>query len=70
MNKASKALVTLILLVAFGAAAYFSVFKTAHLDNGSAGTSNSGPLAGLAGKLTGTVPVEELSGVIALAVEP
>ncbi len=70
MNKASKALVTLILLVAFGAAAYFSVFKTAHLDNGSAGTSNSGPLAGLAGKLTGTVPVEELSGVIALDVEP
>ena len=70
MNKASKALVTLILLVAFGAAAYFSVFKTAHLDNGSAGASNSGPLAGLAGKLTGTVPVEELSGVIALDVEP
>ncbi len=73
MNKASKTLITLVLLVAFGAAAYFSVFKTARLDNGTAGTSgaaNTGPLAGLAGKLTGTVPVEEISGVIALDVEP
>lgn len=67
MNKASKALVTLVLLVAFGSAAYFSIFKTARLENGTAG---SGGLTGLAGKLTGAVPVEELSGVIALDVEP
>jgi hypothetical protein len=67
MNKASKALVTLVLLVAFGGAAYFSIFKTARLENG---TSGSGGLTSLAGKLTGVVPVEELSGVIALDVEP
>ncbi len=67
MNKASKALVTLVLLVAFGGAAYVSLFKTAQLENGSGGP---GGLGGLAGKLTGVVPVEELSGVIALDVEP
>lgn len=67
MNKASKALVTLVLLVAFGGAAYFSIFKTARLENGTPG---SGGLTSLAGKLTGAVPVEELSGVIALDVEP
>ena len=67
MNKASKALVTLVLLVAFGGAAYFSIFKTARLENGTLG---SGGLTSLAGKLTGAVPVEELSGVIALDVEP
>lgn len=70
MNKATKTLITLVLLAAFGAAAYFSVFKTARLENGSAGAANSGPLAGLAGKLTGTVPVEEISGLISLDVEP
>ena len=67
MNKASKALVTLVLLVTFGGAAYFSIFKTARLENGTPGSIG---LTGLAGKLTGAVPVEELSGVIALDVEP
>ena len=71
MNKVSKALVTLVLLAAFSAAAYFSIFKTARLDSGGgAPVTSSGPLSGLAGKLTGAVPVEELTGVIALDVEP
>lgn len=71
MNKAVKVLVTVVLLVAFAGAAYFSIFKTARLDGGApAAVGSSGPLAGLAGRLTGAVPVEELSGVIALDVEP
>ena len=70
MNKISKTLVTLVLLVAFGAAAYFSVFKTARLENGTPGDASTGPLSGLAGKLTGAVAVQEVSGLIALDVEP
>ncbi len=70
MNKALKALITVALLAAFGGAAYFSIFKTARLENGGAGSAGTGPLASLAGKLTGTVPVEELGGLIALDVEP
>lgn len=66
MNKASKAIVTVLLLAVFGAAAYFSVYQT-----GRQGTDgSSGVLGGLAGKLTGVVPVQELSGLIALDVEP
>ncbi|OYU46696.1 MAG: hypothetical protein CFE44_00815 [Burkholderiales bacterium PBB4] len=71
MNKAVKSLITVVLLVAFGGAAYFSIFKTARLENNTPGAATgTGPLAGLAGKLTGTVPVEEVAGVIALDVEP
>lgn len=71
MNKVGKALVTVALLAAFGTAAYFSIFKTARLEGSGATTgAASGPLAGLAGRLTGAVPVEEVSGVIALDVEP
>lgn len=66
MNKASKAIVTVLLLAIFGAAAYFSVYQT-----GRQGTDGaSGALGGLAGKLTGAVPVQELTGLIALDVEP
>ena len=71
MNKAVKTLISVALLVAFAGAAYFSIFKTARLENGNAtSASGTGPLAGLAGRLTGSIPVEELSGVIALDVEP
>lgn len=66
MNKASKAIVTVLLLAIFGAAAYFSVYQTGR--QGSDGSS--GALGGLAGKLTGAVQVQELSGLIALDVEP
>ena len=68
MNKAGKAIVTVGLLAIFGAAAYFSVYQTGRQPaSGAPGTSL---LGGLAGKLTGAVPVEELSGLIALDVEP
>ncbi|MBC7619261.1 MAG: hypothetical protein H7293_09820, partial [Candidatus Saccharibacteria bacterium] len=61
MNKAVKTLITVALLLAFAGAAYFSIFKTARLENGNAtSSSGTGPLAGLAGRLTGSVPVEEL----------
>lgn len=66
MNKASKAIVTVVLLAVFGAAAYFSVFQTGRQPGDGAG----GALGGLAGKLTGAVAVQELSGLIALDVEP
>jgi hypothetical protein len=66
MNKAVKAVVTVLLLAAFGAAAYFSVYKTGRQPAESA----AGALTGMAGKLTGAVPLQTLSGLIALDVEP
>lgn len=66
MNKASKAIVTVLLLAIFGAAAYFSVYQTGRQSSDGA----SGALGGLAGKLTGAVQVQELTGLIALDVEP
>jgi hypothetical protein len=69
MNKAVKTLVSVVLLAVFGAAAYFSIFKTARIEN-TTQAQTGGVLGDLAGKLTGVVPVEELSGVIALDVEP
>lgn len=66
MGKAGKAIITVLLLAAFGAAAYFSLYQTARQpDSGSSGT-----LGGLAGKLTGVIEVQELSGLIAVDVEP
>jgi hypothetical protein len=56
------------LLAAFGAAAYFSVYQTGRQP--ASDTSSTSALSGLAGKLTGVVPVEELSGLIAVDVEP
>ena len=54
------------LLMVFGVAAYFSVYQTGRQPAGESGSI----LGGLAGKLTGAVPIEELSGLIALDVEP
>ena len=62
MNKATKALITVLLLAAFGGAAYFSVYQTGRVGDGGPG--------GLAGRLTGAQQVQELSGLIALDVEP
>jgi hypothetical protein len=74
MNKLSKAIITGVLLVAFGAAAYFSMFRTARQGDataiGTSGKSAGGVLDGLAGKLTGVVQMQELSGLIAVDVEP
>ena len=59
MNNAGKAIVTLALLAGFLTAAYFSV------------TRSEGPaLAGWPGKLKGAVQTQELSGLIAVDVEP
>lgn len=57
MNKALKALVTLVLLAAFAGAAYFSFFKTAQVADTPAG------------RLLGTPATVELTGLIALDVE-
>ena len=74
MNKLSKAIITGVLLVVFGAAAYFSMFRTARQGDaaaiGASGKSSGGVLDGLAGKLTGVIQVQELSGFIAVDVEP
>ena len=74
MNKLSKAIITGVLLVVFGAAAYFSMFRTARQGDpaviGAPGSSAGGMLDGLAGKLTGVVQMQELSGLIAVDVEP
>ncbi|RZL64049.1 MAG: hypothetical protein EOP81_09750 [Variovorax sp.] len=61
MNKATKLIVTVLLLAAFGGAAYFSVFQTGRLEGGP---------DGLAGRLTGAVQTQELEGLISLDVEP
>ena len=66
MNKAGKAIVTVGLLAAFGAAAYFSVYQTGRLPAPATG----GVLAGLVGKLTGAVETQDVSGLIAVDVEP
>jgi hypothetical protein len=58
MNKTAKTVVTLVLLAAFAAAAYFSFVKT--------GQQADTP----AGKLLGTPQAIELSGLIAVDVEP
>lgn len=65
MNKASKAAITVVLLAIFALAAYFSLYQT-----GRQPAADGSPLSGMAGKLTGAVSVQELSGLIALDVEP
>lgn len=65
MKTAIKTGVTVLLLAIFGVAAYFSVYKTARTPDGS----GAGALIGLAGKLTGAVNVQELSGFITVEVE-
>lgn len=62
MNKATKTLITALLLAAFAGAAYVSVHQTGRISDGGPG--------GLAGRLTGAREVQELSGLIALDVEP
>ncbi len=66
MNKAGKAIITAALLAAFGTAAFYSIYQTGR----QAAPETGGALTGLAGKLTGAVPVQELSGLIAVDVEP
>ena len=70
MSRTVKAVITALLLLAFGAAVYFSMFRTARLEGGSAASATGGMLGGLAGKITGVVQVQELSGLIAVDVEP
>ena len=71
MNKTGKAVITGVLLVAFGAAAYFSMVQTGRQGalEGAGGGSPS-----LAGRITqtiaGAVAVEDVSGLIAVDVEP
>lgn len=66
MNKALKFAVTLGLLAALGAAAYFSIYQTGRQTK----PDTALVLSDLAGRLSGTVPVQELLGLIALDVEP
>lgn len=66
MNKAGKLVVTTVLVVAFAAAAYFSIYKTGRQPQ----AESNGVLSGLAEKITGAVPAQEMSGFIALDVEP
>ena len=70
MSRSVKAIITALLLLAFGAAVYFSMFRTARLEGGSTANTPGGVLAGLAGRITGVVQVQELSGLIAVDVEP
>ena len=70
MSRTVKAIITALLLLAFGAAVYFSMFRTARLEGGSTASTPGSVLGGLAGKLTGVVQVQELSGLIAVDVEP
>ena len=65
MKTAIKTGATVLLLAIFGVAAYFSVYKTARAPD----ASSAGALSGLAGKLTGAVAVQELSGLITVEVE-
>ena len=58
MNNVFKALITVVLLAAFAGAAYFSFFKTGQVADTPAG------------RLLGTPEAVELSGLIALDVEP
>ena len=66
MNKALKFAVTLGLLAALGAAAYFSSYQTGRQTK----SDTALVLSDLTGRLSGAVPVQELSGLIALDVEP
>jgi hypothetical protein len=70
MSRTVKAIITALLLLAFGAAVYFSMFRTARLEGGGTANAPGSILGGLAGKLTGVVQVQELSGLIAVDVEP
>ena len=70
MSRTAKAIITALLLLAFGAAVYFSMFRTARLEGGSTANAPGGILGGLAGRITGVVQVHELSGLIAVDVEP
>ena len=70
MSRTVKAIINALLLLAFGAAVYFSMFRTARLEGGSTASTPGSVLGGLAGKLTGVVQVQELSGLIAVDVEP
>ena len=70
MSRTAKAIITALLLLAFGAAVYFSMFRTARLEGGNTASTAGGMLGGLAGKITGAVQVQELSGLIAVDVEP
>ena len=70
MSRSVKAIITALLLLSFGAAVYFSMFRTARLEGGSTANTPGGVLAGLAGRITGVVQVQELSGLIAVDVEP
>ena len=70
MSRTVKAVITALLLLAFGAAVYFSMFRTARLEGGNTANAPGGMLGGLAGKITGVVQVQELSGLIAVDVEP
>ena len=58
-------MVTVVLLAVFGAAAYFSLYQTGRQPAEPGGSV----LGGLAGKLTGVVEVQEISGLIAVDVE-
>ncbi len=70
MSRTVKAIITALLLLAFGAAVYFSMFRTARLEGGATANGPGSVLGGLAGKITGVVQVQELSGLIAVDVEP
>ncbi len=70
MSRTVKAIITALLLLAFGAAVYFSMFRTARLEGGGTANAPGNIFGGLAGKLTGVVQVQELSGLIAVDVEP
>jgi hypothetical protein len=59
MNNAAKAIVTVLLLAVFGTAAYFAVTRT-----------KDAALPGWAGVLTGAAQMQEISGLIAVDVEP
>ena len=70
MSRSVKAIITALLLLSFGAAVYFSMFRTARLEGGSTANTPGGVLGGLPGRITGVVQVQELSGLIAVDVEP
>lgn len=65
MKTAIKTGFTVLLLAVFGMAAYFSVYQTGRAPD----SSGAGLLGGLAGKLTGAVTVQTVSGYITVEVE-
>jgi hypothetical protein len=60
MSSVNKTIITVLLLAIFGAAAYFSLYQS--------GRQSDQP--SLAGRLTGAAQVQDLSGFIAVDVEP